>query len=229
MFLSNGAYTGTNVPAGQKALDWVNANRDFVSGHPMASAYLVPQTTDFSQEAYNQELAVGLRVRRTPGEFVDQIYAASTNAKFYPALAEKNAMIAEDPSRKTELNTAFRAFTLQLAAQNPTWDKVLNDPTRKATAHDALLELNTSLAPGGGAPDSPQAAGIRGLITDYQSFAQQEVQMKNAGESTQGLTQSWHDYLTNLSKTNQILQPVVDGVFRKLPSYDIFSSNAQAA
>lgn len=222
VFQSDNTYTGTDVPAGEKALEWVQANRGFISKHNLAAAYLVPQSGTFDSQAYNLELATGLRQHKTPTEFLAALYSASANADYFPALKARDAAIAQYPGMKQEINRQFTEYKMRLAANNPVWYAQLNDPVKQQVAFQALGELRSTLE-SGTAPESPQAAVIRGLISDYDNFAYQQNQLSAAGESTRELTQQWSSYLDRVAASNPAATAVINGVFRKLPAYERYS------
>jgi hypothetical protein len=224
VFQSDSKYTGTSLPATADALQWVRDNRGFVNSKTLAAAYLIPQTKGaFDQEAYNLELAQGLRAHRTPQEMVDALYAASANAKFFPSLdQEKKALDAAngDPFTQQQIRQQFGDYVNQLSAANPVWAAQLNDPMKKATAFNALKELQEVFA-SGKVPASPQAESIRLLLASYDAYAKTEAQARSTQSSVQlsDLKNQWDEYLTGFVEQHPEAQGVVSGVFRRLPGY----------
>lgn len=222
VFLSDSTQTGTALPATAQALKWVDENRAWTQDHALATAYLIPQAPGkFSQEAYNQELALGLRQRKSPDDLVRAIYAAATNSTFFADLKRYDAAkteYANDPPRLRELRQSWGDYTQQLSNANPVWYADLNDSNKQMVAQQAFYQVKQALADKN-TPYSPQTELIAGLIQDYDNYTSAVSAAKQGltNVSVSQLQDSWKQYLDDEAQKVPQAAAFIHGVLRRLP------------
>lgn len=221
VFQSDNSATGTSPPSTHAALTWLADNRGWVGSNLLAASYLLPQTAGkFDNVAYNEELSMKLRQRRTPQQFVDAVYTAEGNAEFIPSLkayeAQKQAL-SGDSTGLRQLSQQWQGYISDLKTRNPVWYDNEFSVTKGTVALQAYQQLQKAVADPK-TPASPQTGIVRQLISDYQNY-QQQVALTSAGGgqySKSELKTQWQDYLDQFVSQHPEAQSVAYGVFRRL-------------
>lgn len=222
--------TGNQIPASVEAENWINSHQALIAKYPYAAAWLMPQLKDtkYNSSVYNEQIAQGHRVKRTPQEFLTALYVASGNYQYYnldrPAYEKDLNSGKYDP---TTLRSQFSAFTKTLGAQNPIW----YDNFQSADAQDRRMQTLDELAAMMSGPNPPTdgvAAGVKGLLQDYTTY-QNGIAQKVGTQAE--LSDSFHDYLIATAKEEPELAPVILSVFGPASSVtgSSFSDAAQKA
>lgn len=109
----------------EEALNWMMENDTLVQDNPSAMAWLLPQgneKTPFDRRAYNEQLALGLRTRKSPEEMVDAVRVKQAAEDYWEAKgnyeAERN--VAKD-KRDAATGDAKRALQEQLNRLDSEW------------------------------------------------------------------------------------------------------------
>ena len=134
---------GYAFPETEKAAEWITQNQKLVDKYPTASRWLMPNTDatgQFSDQAYNMELAHGLRTKLTPSQFFDQIYISSGDAYSLRRGAAPGSR-RPWPSLSNSQEWAYQIYT-QVDADlktygttlNPIWYKRTGRPRDRATS-----------------------------------------------------------------------------------------------
>lgn len=216
---------GGPVAATQSAMDWVNNNKGLLSKYPNAAAFFVPQITGekFDQAVYNEQLAIGLRAKKTPEQFLKDVYIASVNQDFfdhsYPTYQAELAAAKE--SGDTEMVAAVRAnwgaYMEMMKNSNPVWFDWFTSTDRKTEADRALTQLRDMFAKGN-EPDSPHTEDIRELLHNHDVHVAELLRGKNEGwssEERQAEVDNWQNYVDSVAKSSPQLSAVINRVFRK--------------
>lgn len=221
VFQSDNSATNVSLPATGTALSWLDANRTWATKHPELAAYLIPQKPgNYDAEAYNQELAMGLRQKKGPDQMVSALYAAATDPSYYQSLDifEKayNAD-SKNPGALEQLDKQWDQYTTGLGNANPAWFEEHNDPQKISTARQVLLGLTKAIADPS-TPDSPQTEIAKGLIESWNAYqsAQQLVAQGDSTYTKSGLQDQFNTYLDQEVQKNPMSSPLVTGVFRQL-------------
>lgn len=77
--------TGAPILASKDAESFIDEHMGTITKYPYAGAWLIPQTAQgtFDQAVYNEQLAQGLRARKSPDQFLNDLYVAAGNSQFY--------------------------------------------------------------------------------------------------------------------------------------------------
>ena len=233
VFQSDNMATGTSVPATAAALSWMNKNAGWIRSHEYAGVYLMPQTDQaFSIEAYNQEIAMGLRTKIATGDkyaapdtFIAALYSAATDQQYYSGLdtyLAAKAQYANDPAALSQLSGEWSTYVAQLGNANPVWQASQHNPQKLQVAKTAYKQLSDAVA-SSSTPDSPQKAIASSLIGSYQTYLStyQQIQAEEGAGYTPALNLTdlkaqFNDYLTQISTSNPESSAMVTGIFRRL-------------
>lgn len=174
VFESETQSPGATLPVTTAALDWMDENRTTLEQFPLAAPWLMPQDregNEFSRAAYNNQVAYGLRQRKSPEQWYrDLKYMAAAETYFASRRRYQTALAsAPDPATRAELERAYSAWADQYKAQHPIFATSLNTETRTKRLQ-ALDELRMVLEDPDG-PSSPHKAGLVDMVQSYDAFA----------------------------------------------------------
>lgn len=145
------------LPATRTALQWMNENDSFVHKYGAVAAYFLPEDSGnepFSDQAYKTQLELGLRERKTPGEFLEEIYTRHAEAIFYPAVQQFDAKIDAakkdgDDATASQWSDAKSSWEAQFKNLNPLFGKKLDSyGDARAKASEQLGDIRRMLTDG---------------------------------------------------------------------------------
>jgi len=176
VFMSSSA-GGGQLPASQAAGDWLNANGQFVRDHPQASGWFIPRTTGnqpFDPSVYREQIQYGLRIQKTPAQFLDDVTMAPAAQAYYKSYdAKKQALqqAGNDTALKQGIRTTYDQWQATFLAQNRTFADYLTSgasgPRRAQTIRDLFAALDDP-----NLPKSPQTEDVRGILTTFDNYEQ---------------------------------------------------------
>lgn len=234
---SEGSTSNANLPATQEALHWMDRNSGFISKYQHVSAYFMPEGRgDYSQSAYRAQLEAGLRRRKTPTQFYQDVRKVTDGDEYYAVEdkyhSDQNAALAAGNTTLAKKQTAdWLAWSKQYKAVHPIFaaDLASWSDTRN-TANGQLADLHSMVqngdVPGG---QGPAVAGMLQAYDGYVEFAQ-----KHAGGTAIARAQrsaafsQLQEYMTAVVTQNPGLKDLYQGVFRKLNS-NLENENDQGA
>lgn len=216
---------GASVPLSDITINWLNDHKDIMKTHPNGAAYLIPQNTQGGNIAQieNKLLTMEIRSKQTPQEFVNAVY----NQKGWVDLGQdwKDYQAALMQAKQTnnvaaisQISQAWKLITEDYAKQNPIWYSNYKDPTKPIDAQNALKDL-TDLASKNKLGNSPQAPGIKSLLSDYSDYhAALAGQTKGTKLTSVGyqILDAWNAYLDQKIIDSPGLTNVINGVFRRV-------------
>lgn len=87
------------TPQTVAAYEWLNANREWVNSFPLAGAFFIPrglteEDREWSVEARDLELAMGLRTMRTSDELIESIYVTAGAIGYFKQSKQHQQQIA---------------------------------------------------------------------------------------------------------------------------------------
>lgn len=99
--------TGAPLPSTAGTYEFMEEYGDALQDNPAAMAWLMPQPDagdKFDYRAYNESLALGLRERRTPEEFINEIRIAQAAPEYFDTMdkrrSERKALVARKAPRE---------------------------------------------------------------------------------------------------------------------------------
>jgi len=227
---------GATLPATAATLTWIYNNRPFMEKYKAVSAYFVPESKgSFNDRAYQEELALHLRQKDTPGEFYDQVRINQAGQIYWPEydayqLARKNAK--GNTALENAIQTSWSAESNKIKTAYPAFADNLDAGygTRHADARGTLAEL-TAIAADPHAPSSVDSGGLANMINAYHSYEQWRTEHPSSGKSTKvqrdAVTTSYQAYMENYAAGDPALMKVYTNVFRTLsPELLDLSANA---
>ena len=212
--------TGATIPETKAAQDWVQHNYPLIQNYPLAAAWFMPQVdaSKYDPTVYAQQVSEGIRTRKTPQEFLNDLYIAAGNQIYYankPAHDQAVAQLKASGQSTHDETQAWTAFTQQIAAQNPIWYDSFTSAAR-ATDRQQAIDQMTAVFENGEAPPGQQTADLRSLLESYYVY-QAELDAGRADSwataSKTSITDNWQSYLGQVMKQSPNLTGVIQKVF----------------
>jgi hypothetical protein len=219
---------GVSIPSNDAGEQWIHDNRAFIDANPTAAFYMMPKETGkYDSAVYNEQLAQGDRVKRSPQQFLDALYVNAGNQVYYPALTKFEAQVNAPGANKTQLYPEWTAYLNQLKKANPTWAEYgpLNTTNRDQTIIDGLGDLRKMAATG----NYPHNDVSDAMIAVLSNFEQANAQWWSASQSTnyaheqKVVKDSWQTYVLGLGKQYPQLKSGLDTLF--LDSLGVVNQN----
>jgi hypothetical protein len=221
---SKGAY----LPATERAMAWMDTHTGLIKNYASVAAYFMPVSKTqepFNDAAYQAQLELGLRVKKTPQEFMNDVYVKHAESAYYPALQQWDQRISRakasgDNALASQLTQEKSTWEKEFQARNPLLGQKLSEwgPTR-ANALGQLADLRVMLK-NGDAPDGT-AGDLRKLITAFDNY---EAFIRSHPGGTDANTQARSQALDMFNRwatetlTGTPLETLFNGVFRALNS-----------
>jgi len=176
--------TGAPLPANEDAWKFMLANESMLKDNPSSAAWLIPQGASdsaFDRRAYNEQLALGLRTRKTADEVLDQIYIKQSSENYFELKDEYDAtrrgLVArrdavKGPARQpiqdqiNALDGEWKAQKTAYMAQHPVFAESFS-PAASDRRKSTIEDLEWMIAAGMG---GPQGEVIAPLVRDYVAF-----------------------------------------------------------
>lgn len=211
--------SGITMPESQQAMDWVTANAANIQQNP-AYIWLMPQvSSQYSEQAYNEQIAEGYRQKYTPDQFLQQLYINAGNAAYYDALPQHEAAVNAAQGSTSALSQEYarwQSYVNMLATQMPVWADNFNSNSKLSQAHQYISQLNT-IYDNNQEGDSEQAQLVGQLLQAYNSYSQQYQTASTASNydtQEKQVADQWTQYLAGVAQQYPQLQAVINGVFK---------------
>lgn len=187
VFTSESTYAGLPTPT-QETFDWMKSNEDIVDGFPAATPWLLPRSgadDEFSYRAWAQQMAKGLRVRKSAPELVDDIRFAGAARDYFNAktLHDADLLTATGPER-AQFSSEWNAWKASYFRQHPVFARMLQDPTREQRRAQAMEQLEVLAAN----PDGPVPPELRDMVQGYRQYQWKIAGLR--GGRSQGVTEA---------------------------------------
>jgi hypothetical protein len=174
---SKSSAKGAFLPSTESALNWLASNEDFVKKYKSVSAYFLPNATTgdpFSDAAYQAQLELGLRIKKTPQEFMNDVYVKHAESLYYPTKLEFDQRIAAaeaagDTTTADQWKQSKSVWEKEYQSINPIFKaKLTSGPDNRSTALGQLSDLEAMLR--AGEVPNGQAGKLQQLIATYQNY-----------------------------------------------------------
>ena len=169
--------TGAPLPSTADTYKFMAEHVEMFEDAPEAMAWLLPQPKQgdaFDYRAFNESLVIGLRERRTPEEFLNEIRIAQASPAYYDKIqkrrSERKSMVERKASRDEldRFDAETKAWKTSYLNQHPLLaESFSNDASERRKK--VLKDLPLYIASGVG---GEQAKAIKPLLDLYSQFDQ---------------------------------------------------------
>lgn len=220
--LANKAY----LPDTVDALKWTEDNIQFINKYKSVAGYFLPEKPGaFNSTAYSTQLAIGLRERKTPAEFLNTAMVNIVRPEYKLATAAydqkiASATAANDPQAVKSLKAARAVYVKDFNARNPLWKaNNVNYSVKALSADSAIRELKEMVKD----PSTPKSVPVQVIDEMLQSWDKYQEWKNNNPSSTNqqkdARTMMASAFSSFMEKKAQQVPGLIDlyqGVFRQL-------------
>ena len=223
--------TPSPIDSTHEAQRWVDANMGFITDarYSQAASYFIPQTNDkFNQDVYNEQMAMGLRFKKSPEQLIKDIHIGEGNRWYWEKYAparEAAVNKARSPQERRRIASEFAktgdpangiAPLDLMKQQNPIWYTNFSSGGRDAERQLALTQMRDAIE-SGAAPDSPMTDKLKALLSDLDqhnlAMLPGRVDSFAAAQRRQE-KDKWQRYLKAEADRTPELAMVINNIFR---------------
>jgi hypothetical protein len=215
------------VPATRSAEQFMQDNKAFLQHYTAVGGYFIPTDPgQFSQQAWQAQLEMGLRTRKDIGQFYNDVRVRGAEQVYYAALDKRDAAVADalargDKDQAKTIKAGFSLWSEQFQAYNPLFaEKQSSYDTRVVKAEQALGELRQMLGDPK-VPALPDLPGVQAMIDAYAAHTQFGAQLKGqrsaqATAARDGEASAFNAYMQGLVGQYPGIRDLYNGLFRTL-------------
>lgn len=224
--------SGAPLPATAGALAFYDNNSSYLAAFPDAGPWLLPQDPtgqdEHSQYAYDQQTVNGMRVRRTPREFLEAMKFKEGSGLYFSYQTQylKNLdalKLANDRVGASELTQQWTAWATMYKATHPIFRDQLESSDGRARRRNVLDQMRLIVND----PSAPQADHFTGLKDLMGTFDQYQTKLAtlSTNQSTRSVIErelvkkKWGEMLDDVSIKNPALQPFIVSIIRPESSF----------
>lgn len=168
---------GAPLPSTRPGAEYLTAHEDFLGAHTRAGGWLIPQPIvqdddGFYRDAYNLQIEIGLRERKSPEEFLDDIIWTRAARPFFTEKDRFEADMAAaegDTARQRQLDATFADYQSTYFAMNPIFARMYRAAPGRTRREKVREDMRFALADER-LPDNSQTTAIRTLMEGWASF-----------------------------------------------------------
>lgn len=155
----------------QEASAWVENNRALIKEYPEGSSYLIPQTGEFTFDAYKALKAEGFRQSKLVGDFMQEVFVSRSRQYYFEQRDTYESMLAQTSSdeSKKKLREQWSEWSREYRAARPLLELDLAESASKVIerkqSYDDLKRMlnNTNI-------DTPAASALRRMVKIYDEY-----------------------------------------------------------
>lgn len=205
----NVSVTGAPIPSTEAALSFIDDNATYFGELPNAAPWLIPASfdDDRSQYAFDQQVADGLRQRRTPDEYFTAMKFKMGAQEYFKTRDTYNDLIADavNSGQRAEAQSLKNQMDYELEifkAAHPTFADQLQSSDGRERRSKVIREMR-DVVDDPRAPESPQLGGIRLAMHAFDRYSVRLGSLQNdhtvagrkAVDNLKGLFQTYIDQL----------------------------------
>jgi len=195
VFTSESKYAGLPTPT-DETFNWVKNNPDIVGGFPAAAPWLLPRAgaeDKFSYRAWSQQVAKGLRVRKSSKDLIDDIRFAGAARDYFEAKTQHDSdMLLAQGATRSQLTEEWNTWKAGYYRQHPVFANMLEDPTRQQHRAQAMQQLEVLASD----PHGPVPAELSDMVAKYRKYQYSIAGLR--GARSQGASATREQLTTDL-------------------------------
>lgn len=175
--------SGAPIAQTKDAYNFVGQHTDYMNSFRMAAPWLIPVSSSsdkFERKAYLQQLEFGLRERKSPDEWVNDLVFAQSAPEYFDLQDQYQTQLdALDPGpEKTALTDEWQAAQESMLSSNPLFKQMLSDRSGTNRREQVINEM-WYVANDPDAPDAPALPALRDLIESYHYMTNVREALRN--------------------------------------------------
>jgi len=155
----------------QEAASWVENNRDLIKQYPEGASFLIPQTGEFTFDAYKALKAEGFRQNKTVGDFLQETFVSSSRQYYFEQRDVYESMLARSTSdrEKKELKDKWDTWSKEYRGVRPLLELDLAESASKVVkrkqSYDDLKRMLSEVN-----IDTPATRSLRTMVRIYEEY-----------------------------------------------------------
>jgi hypothetical protein len=153
------------------AANWVENNKDLVNRYPEGAAFLIPQSGEFSWDAYQFLKDNGYRETKLVGDFLKETFVSRDKYFFYTQQDKYEAALANagTDSERKRINESWRAWSKNFKSTRPLLqEEFANSAANNIKRQTAYNDLKRMLNETG--ISTPTTNKLRQMIKIYEEY-----------------------------------------------------------
>lgn len=155
----------------QEAAAWVENNKELLKQYPEGAGFLIPQTGEFTFDAYKSLKAEGFRQNKLVGDFLQEVFASRSKQYYYEQRDIYETMLSNtsNDKRKKELKDTWDSWSKEFRATRPLLELELSESAQKVVkrqqAYENLRKMleETNI-------NNPAANSLRKMVNIYEEY-----------------------------------------------------------
>lgn len=212
------------LPATTASLNWMESNLGFLQKYKSVGAYFMPKEQgDFDNNAYQAQLALGLRQKKSISEFYADVQVAQASRTYYDQYDQyqqmrANALAHYDNGGAKTISQAWGLWKSDFLDKHPLLkEKFADTSINKVTGERQIADLQEMIK-GGEVPDGlgPQVNQMVTLFNDYLNWKQQVPAGAEGSAQKQAMATAVDAQLGQLAAGDPRLTNLFNAVFRSV-------------
>lgn len=155
----------------EAAASWVEKNRELLKQYPEGAAFLIPQTGEFTFEAYNALKAQGFRQNKLVGDFLEETFVAKAKNYYYSQqdLYEQDLENAVTDRERKIIKEKWDIWSKEFKNSKPLLQQEFAESAANSLKREqAYADLKSMLE----AVDvkTPEAEALRKMVNIYEDY-----------------------------------------------------------
>lgn len=215
----------TVLSATNQTMGWMEDHLPTLQKYGVA-AYFIPQSKGkFSQEAYNAQLELGMRQRKTVSQFYNDVRIGNAENLYYSSKDSYDAEVAKakakgDDARVKNLQAAWSDWKQVFMAANPLFvEKQAEWGIRTVERQQQIAELHQMVKDPQARKVMPEPGVVQNMLTAYDGYtawynANASKRDSQTEAQKQAVKAAYGQYMAQIGQNHPDLKPLLNGVFR---------------
>lgn len=210
------------LPATTASLNWMESNLGFLQKYKSVGAYFMPKEQgDFDSNAYQAQLALGLRQKKSISEFYSDIQVAQASRTYYEQYDQyqqmrANALAHYDNGGAKTLSQAWGLWKTDFLDKHPLLKQKFADTSANVVNGERQIADLQEMVKNGEVPDGlgPQVNHMVTLFNDYLNWKRQVPAGAEGSAQKQAMASAVDAQLGQIAASDPRLTNLFNAVFR---------------
>jgi hypothetical protein len=221
--------TGSTLPATAAAMNFLDDNSKLVNDYPLAATYFIPQADTqgpYSDAGYQEQLAEGLRQKKDPSTFYNEVMYQQAARIYFQVEDQKNTMLANHTVSSKDIDDQWTQWSEQFMAANPIFAGLLGNAGTPGvvasgeTGRQQIMEQVGSALQDKSTPQNGQTAALGVLYQNWVTWQQMTQSYGNPSQPAPSaamaasVDEQFALWLSTFEQENPGVQGLVDRAIR---------------
>lgn len=212
------------LPATTASLNWMESNLGFLNKYKSVGAYFLPKETgEFDNNAYQAQLALGLRQKKSISEFYSGVQVAQASRTYYDQYDQYQQMHADavahyDTGGAKTLSQTWALWKTDFLDKHPMLKQKFADTADNTVTGERQIADLQKMVQDGDVPDGlgSQVNQMVSMFGDYLNWKRQVPAGAEGAAQKQAMAQAIDDALGKIASSDPRLTNLYNAVFRSV-------------